>query len=221
MALDGDDLVWYVSYGSNVSSARLGYYLAGGTLPGSTRHHTGCRDPRPPRAARPVDLPGGVYFALRSHAWGGGGLALYDPDLPGTAPARAYQVTVGQFSDIAAQEMGRPTGTDLDLGPLSRSGRVTLGPGCYETLIHPGFLDALPMVTFTAGWSLAEAVPTAPSAAYLTVIGHGLLEAYPWSVERAAEYLAGLPGAAGAWAPDAVAALLADGGLPVARSGTT
>ncbi len=60
---EGD--VWYVSYGSNMSGARLTAYLEGGVPPGGTRANPGARDDSPPRRSVPVDLPGALYFAGR------------------------------------------------------------------------------------------------------------------------------------------------------------
>ncbi len=78
-------LVWYVSFGSNMSSARFACYVSGGTPSGGAHTYPGCRDKTLPRTTRPVWLAGGVYFALRSQVWGGG-MALYDPELPESAP---------------------------------------------------------------------------------------------------------------------------------------
>lgn len=210
---DCPDMVWYASYGANMAPERLRAYIAGGTPPGGARANPGCRDRTPPREDRAVQLLGGVYFALESPMWGGG-LALYDPELDGAAAARAYLVTAAQFSDIAAQEMYRAPGTDLDLDldltTVLRDGRERMGPGRYETLMHAGDLDGTPVLTFTAPWRAREVTPTAPSADYLTVIGRGLLDAHPWDAHEVARYLAECPGARGAWEPDAVAALLAD-----------
>lgn len=108
------ELVWYVSYGSNMCAHRLNCYLAGGTPAGARHTYPGCRDHRAPRRATGCELAGGVYFAMESAAWGGG-RAFYDPDLPGTAAARAYLITPEQFADIAAQEMYRVPGEEVDL----------------------------------------------------------------------------------------------------------
>ena len=205
-----DGLVWYVSYGANMDPARLRCYIAGGTPPGGSRANPGCRDGAPPLADRAVRVPGGVYFALESPMWGGG-LALYDADLPGHAAARAYLVTAGQFADIAAQEMYRPPGLDVDLPALRRDGRRSLGEGRYETLVHAGDLDGLAMVTFTAPWRCADVAPAAPSGAYLWTLGGGLMDGHGWPVGRAAAYLAGLPGCGRT--PAQVTALL-DGTTP-------
>ncbi|MGH3811441.1 MAG: histone deacetylase [Pseudonocardiaceae bacterium] len=143
------ELVWYVSYGSNMSANRLKYYLAGGTPPGTQRPHPGCRDRRPPRRVIGCEIAGGVYFAPESATWGGG-RAFFDPELAGTAAARAYLITAGQFADIAAQEMYGVAGADIDLGLVLATGRAELGPGRYETLLHIGDLDGHPLLTFTA-----------------------------------------------------------------------
>ncbi|WP_165986797.1 histone deacetylase [Streptomyces sp. YIM 98790] len=199
-------LVWYAAYGSNMDLARLGHYLRGGDGPG--RSCPGCRDPRPPRCSRPLLLPGGLYFATRSPVWGGG-RAFYDPDHTGRpTAARAHLITLAQFSDIAAQEMYREPGTDLDLRRVLAHGRARLGPGRYETLVAAGEADGHPVLTFTAPWPAAEAEPVPPAAAYLRHLGHGVAEAHGWDAERTGRYLAACPGAAGHWTPSAVAALL-------------
>ncbi|WP_158891366.1 histone deacetylase [Amycolatopsis anabasis] len=198
--------IWYASYGSNMYAERLRSYLEGGTPPGGKLRCPGCRDPRPPRRTTACRVPGGVYFATESQVWGGG-RAFFDPALPGVAAMRAYLVTVGQFSDIAAQEMYRDPAADLDLTPVLATGRHALGEGRYETLHHVADLDGYPVLTFTAPWSAAEVEPNPPSAAYLRMLAGGLVEGHGWDIDTAAAYLAGLPGAAGHWTARAIAAL--------------
>lgn len=202
--------LWYAAYGSNMHPERLARYLRGGTPPGGRRAHPGCRDPRPPERAVPVMLRGLVYFATESDVWGGG-RAFYDPDAPDEeAPAHAYLVSRGQFSDIAAQEMGRLPGDDLDLSGVLRSGRARFGPGRYETLVRAGTLDGLPVLTFTAPRPFRSRAlpPNAPSAAYLRHLGAGLMASHGWDAARAAAYLASRPGAREVWTPEAIAELL-------------
>lgn len=194
--------VWYAAYGSNMHAARFGFYLNGGTPPGGRRNYPGCRDSRPPRRTLPVMMPGGIYFALESAAWTGG-MALYDPDLPDEAAARAYLITAGQFADIAAQEMYRDPGVDLEvLDEVVSLGRVRLGDGRYETLVYGGELDGSPLITFTAPWHSADVELNPPSAAYLANIATGLHESHRWGTEQVASYLGKRPGVAGHWAPD-------------------
>ncbi|WP_229068816.1 histone deacetylase [Actinoplanes sp. DH11] len=196
---DACELVWYAAYGSNLYAARLRYYLAGGRPPGARRVLPGCRDASEPLATAPVMLPGGIYFALESSQWAGG-MAMYDPQLPGTVAARAYLMTAGQFADVVAQEMYREPGVDLDvLDDVVRHGRVQLGPGRYETLVCAGARDGHPIFTFTAPWSAAEVTPNAPAAAYLRMLVGGLHESHRWDREQIASYLHARPGVAGAW----------------------
>ncbi|TNY37142.1 histone deacetylase [Thermomonospora catenispora] len=199
--------VWYVAYGSNLASERFRCYLVGGRPPGGARRHPGCRDTTPVRAERPMTLPGGVYFAHTSPTWGGG-MAFYDPGLPGRVAARAYLLSVSQFADVISQEMHREVGRDLDLTEAVRTGRQRLGPGRYETIVKVGEDGGVPMLTFTAPHGAAEARLNAPSAPYLRVLGRGLRESHGWSVERAAGYLALRPGARDGWTPESVARLL-------------
>ncbi|MGW8379377.1 histone deacetylase [Streptomyces sp. ODS28] len=186
---------------------RLDAYLRGGRPPGGARTYPGCRDKREPAGAAPLLLPGALYFAHESSVWTGG-MAFYDPDGAGVTAARAYLVTPQQFSDIAEQEAHRVPGRDLDLDEVLKTGRCELGPGCYETLVCPGSLDGVPVLTFTAPWGLDAVRHTRPSAAYLRHIAAGLADSHGWDPARIGAYLTACPGAAGRWEPDEVAALL-------------
>ncbi|MGW9173411.1 histone deacetylase [Streptomyces decoyicus] len=220
--------LWYAAYGSNMHLDRLTCYLAGGRPHGGLRTYPGCRDPRRPLRTTPVMLPGLLYFATESQVWTGG-RAFYDPGPgadpgpdPGLAPAdggpgrpdahelpaRAYLLTLSQFSDIAAQEMYREPGGDLDLTEALTRGRARIGPGRYETLVCAGLLDGYPVLTFTAPWSRQDIALNPPSAAYLRHIAAGIVASHGWSALRAATYLAGCPGADGHWTAPEIAALL-------------
>ncbi|MFC6882158.1 MULTISPECIES: histone deacetylase [Actinomadura] len=213
-----EERVWYVAYGSNLYTSRFACYLAGGRPEGGARHYTGCRDPRPARAVRAVTLPGGIFFALTSLTWGGG-MAFYDPALPGRAPARAYLLSAQQFCDVMAQEMRREVGADPDLSEVLAAGRQRLGPGRYETVLKVGQRDGHPMLTFTSPDGAERAELNAPTAPYLTMLGNGLREAHGWTADRAAAYLGARPGAAGAWDPPAISALLTAAASPAAADG--
>lgn len=203
------DPLWYVAYGSNLHAARLERYLAGGRPPGGLRTYPGCRDCAPPRRTAAVLIPGGIYFAGESRAWTGG-MAFYDPALPGVAAARAYLVTAEQFADIAAQEMYRPPGGDLHLvRRAAATGRATLGPGRYETLLRVGVRDGAPMLTFTAPGRAGDLPSTAPAPVYLGMLARGLREAHGWDADRITGYLADRPGVADRWERSTLAELVA------------
>ncbi|MFC4606181.1 hypothetical protein [Rhodococcus kronopolitis] len=159
-------LVWYVSYGSNMSIDRLGCYLRGGRPDGGRCTQVGARDGRAPRGSAPVLAPGRVFFAGRSRVWGGG-RAFYDPDEAGRVAARAYLLTAEQFEDIRGQE-----------------------PRCYDRVLDLGRRDGLAMLTFTCRARGSTAVHSAPSPDYLRVLGAGLREAHGWDVGQVADYLA-------------------------------
>ncbi|OKK19325.1 histone deacetylase [Streptomyces sp. CB00455] len=199
--------VWYASYGSNMHMDRLSAYLAGGTPAGATRTYPGCRDHRAPERSVAIELDGCLYFATESRVWTGG-RGLYDPTAPGRMRARAHLVTAGQLSDIAAQEMYGEPGADLDLSRVLCEGRDELGPGRYETLVCPGTIEGIPVLTFTAPWTVRDVEPLAPSAAYLRYLAGGLLESGPWEEQDIADYLSACPGAAGHWTPRQVRELL-------------
>ncbi|WBB56462.1 histone deacetylase [Verrucosispora sp. WMMD573] len=207
--------LWYVCYGSNMSLQRLTYYLGGGRPPAGALTYPGCRDSSPPSDSRAIRLPGTVYFALEARAWTGG-MAFYDHDHFGGTPARAFRVTVSQFSDIMAQEMCLEPGDDIDLSGVMGRGRLTLGPGCYQTLLHLGVLDGLPAFTFTSPWRSHEVEHRKPAAVYLRHLAVGLAEAHQWSPVRIAAYLSSRPGAVGSWTPEEIRLLLSEDGTVTA-----
>lgn len=204
------DLVWYVSYGSNMSADRFRYYIHGGRPPGAARSYPGARDRTLPRADKAVWLPGGVYFATESQVWGGG-RALYDPAIPGKAAARAFLISAQQFSDVAAQEMYRDPGVDLDIAEAVTAGRVQVGEGRYETLVYVGQIAQAPLLTFTAPWGIGDVPLLSPSDEYLRMLGQGLRDAHGWDAEKVADYLADLPGARGIWTPEQITSLVTGG----------
>ena len=180
--------LWYAAYGSNLARDRFLAYLAGGRPAGATRVYPGARDPSPPGDDRPLRLPGRIFFAWESPTWGGG-IAFYDADSDGSVLARAYRITAGQFSDLAAQEMRRDPGDDLDLSQVLAERRHTYGPGRYETLHLVGELDDLPVLTFTApaDHGLAR---NPPAPAYVDTIVRGLVECHGLTDAQARAYVA-------------------------------
>ncbi len=163
--------VWYVAYGSNLLRRRLLAYLQGGKPPGAEIIHPGARDHTPPVDDMPFDLPGTVYFAGRVPAWGGGGVAFYDPEVPGYTAGRAYRMTAEQFADLTDQENAT-------------------GMRRYERRLDLGVCDdGLPMVTFTARHGIDDVLEIAPAAPYAGVMAAGLVESRGWSEEKAQEYV--------------------------------
>lgn len=188
-----EDLVWYVSYGSNMNASRLACYLEGGRPPGAMRGYTGARDATPPRAAAPVMLPGRLHFSGSSRVWGGG-IAFYDHEADGPTPARAFLISAEQFVDVAEQEMHKPVRADDPLEEIVREGvpggRFEAGPGRYETLLNVGERDGLPMLTFTAPDSITEMESTDPTEPYLDMLAEGLAQGHGWGRDRCDAYFA-------------------------------
>ena len=189
--------VWYASYGSNLSRDRFLHYLGGGRPEGASRTYPGARDRTPPTDDRALTLPGEMFFAWESPTWGGG-IAFYDADSAGPTLARAYLVSEQQFADVAAQEMHRRPGDDLDLAHVLAHSRHDLGPGRYEALHLVGELEGLPVLTFTTPEPLALQ-RNAPAPAYLAMLVSGLREAHGLSDAEIVAYLAGRPGLGAEW----------------------
>ncbi|MGK8522748.1 histone deacetylase [Nocardia asteroides] len=200
-------LVWYAAYGSNMCLSRLRTYLRGGRPEGGALTLPGCRDSADPIRSMPLLLPGVLYFATESLTWTGG-RAFYDPGCPGEIAVHAHLLTAAQFSDIVAQEMYRPPGTEVQLTEVIQRGTRTLGPGRYETLVCAGTHAGHPVLTFTAPWRYRDVRGNPPAAAYLRYLAAGLRSAHGWSIRTTAGYLATRPGADRHWTPETVHALL-------------
>ncbi|MBF6138249.1 histone deacetylase [Nocardia otitidiscaviarum] len=214
--------MWYAAYGSNLHAARLAYYLEGGTPPGTGHTYPGFRDRTPPLKTAPLTLPGTVFFTWESPVWTGG-VAFYAaqplPSWPTGTAARGYLITEQQFSDLHTQEMYRIPGEapDLNLNEVLDTGRVQLGLGRYETLVHVGDYDGFPILTFTAPWDLKEVKLNRPSTRYLSMLAAGLRESHRWDGVAIFDYLANLPGIRDVWDPSELHALAtATGEQPVA-----
>jgi hypothetical protein len=189
-------LIWYASYGSNLSADRFACYLAGGRPSGATRTYVGARDNAPPLDAVALEISYQLYFAGESRVWGGSPAFLDTNPVDGVVGlARAYLIGWDQFEDVVAQENGRSSASievdDQDLVPgFSRA----IGSGRYENLLCTERLDDMPVVTFTAPWSMTEVIPGAPSAGYLAMLIAGLREAHHLSDEELTSYLGSAPG---------------------------
>ena len=189
-------LLWYAAYGSNLDPDRFALYLAGGRPDGAHRAVPGARDDTPPQESRAVVLPGAMFFAWESPTWGGG-VAFYDADADDSAYARAYLLSEEQFADVAAQEMHRHPGEDIDLAHVMQHRRHAMGPGRYETLHLVGELDGIPMLTFTAEHP-AELKPNPPTDPYLEVVARGLRRSHGLTEETVTAYLSSRNGLEGA-----------------------
>jgi hypothetical protein len=191
-------LVWYVSYGSNLNRARFLTYLQGGRVAGNDLVHKGCTDPSPPVDDVALELPHSLYFAGWSDGVRGGtsaGFITLAAQAP-SALARAYLIAQAQFLEVVRQENANLTDVedfDVTLERARQSGHTRMLPsGTYSELIYCGERDGHAMLSFTASGDRTDF--RAPSAAYLRVIGNGLKECHGLSNAQVAKYLGASPG---------------------------
>ena len=195
---ESEQLVWYAAYGTNLRRERFACYLGGGQPEGALRGYAGCRDTRAPRAEVGLRFPGRLVFGGESSAWTGG-MAFVDPRADGEVWARGYLVTVGQLSDVVAQEIRQPPGRDLAAGLVDVGGRHDLGPGRYDVLVSLDRRDGVPVVAITTSdWPQ----PAAPAQAYLWSMAVGLRDTFGLSAPEVAAYLWGAAGVASGWTRD-------------------
>ena len=152
--MNGNDLVWYACYGSNLCAERFRYYIEGGLCPLNNRPYKGCSDKTLWRASRVQRFKGKRYFAQSSGTWGGKGVAFYNPDADGCVTMRLYLITREQFKEVQEQE-GK-------------------SDSWYGRIIDLGTDDAgIPIYTFT---SKRRGEPNAPSENYASLIRTALIE---------------------------------------------
>jgi hypothetical protein len=210
----GTDLVWYVSYGSNLCRARFMTYINGGSTAGNSMVHKGCDDREPPRDEAALELPHSLYFAGRSErAWGGSSagfitLKKAEPH----ALARAYLITQKQFSQVMMQEnahVGLADDIEIDIDRARRHGHYPLvSSGFYAEVVFCGESDGHPMLTFTASADRTDF--GRPSFAYVQVIASGLREAHALGPDAILQYLIGRPGISGEWSMDDLSRCIAE-----------
>ena len=201
MKATGPDLVWYGAFGSNVLAERFITYLQGGPVPYSTtgRIQEGARDRTLPVADTTLRLPHRLFFTHSSKAWGGGGVAMLDPESEPTKPmaepiattlSRLWLITAEQFEDVFRQENGQRELAEVDLDSVMTAGHQDLLDSWYGRVLYlgPG-PDDHPIITLTCHDAKPHAARPAHES-YLRVIGLGLMESWGLSAAAAAEYLA-------------------------------
>lgn len=182
-------LVWYAAYGSNLSRARFGFYLRGGTPEGATHAYPGSRDASDPVDDRPWEIQRELAFGGTSRTWGGG-VAFVDPDSETSSKARLYLITADQFGDVVAQENWLVPGK-VTLADWEGDERVIGVEHMYGLVLALGSVDDYPVLTFTQHRGASRSTP---SPAYLHHIAEGLREAHAMTSADIVDYLAKRPG---------------------------
>lgn len=151
--------VYYASYGSNLYFDRMNVYIQGGSPNGGKTVYDGARDKTPIVESIPVALPGAVHYAGNSTVWDGG-VAFLDSTSRGSSLGRAHLISTGQFDDVVFAESNgnaTPDGTPVNVNATIEQGRM-VGKGLYSTLQHVGDHNGVPVLTFTAPFSTADAL---------------------------------------------------------------
>lgn len=176
-----ENLVLYVSYGSNLLIERFLCYIQGGAVAGSSWSEAGARDQTLPKQKRALRLPGKVFMSGESSRWGAGGCAFFDPNQTDAYSLMAgYLITEEQFLDVTAQENCLPVGSlSVDLSQVVDNGEMRLPVGsAYSRILYLGTFDSYPAFTFTSPMGVSEHTLNPASVKYMNVIKRGLKETF-------------------------------------------
>lgn len=156
---DKNDLIWYVSYGSNMLEERFNCYLQGGICRYNGRPYNGCTDKTPALRSKPVVIPYNMYFANESGSWSGSAVSFLDVSRPGKAYGRAWLIHKEQLEDIHREEGN--------------------GRNWYPDLIDLEPIDHIRAVTFSNKNARRSEPTSKVSSNYLAVLFDGMTETYP------------------------------------------
>eukprot|EP01080_Neovahlkampfia_damariscottae_P004564 gene4564-7948_t len=197
-----DNLVWYLSYGSNLNEWRLMKYIEGGK-PNHRGNivHPGCSDKTPPKDVKERTLENTeVYFSFKSRIWNGGGVCFIKPNVKESSVlCRMYLITKEQFVEIMIQENHLKikkedllSHLEMELEKGYKYGDLSdwLGDSLYSHLVYLGEEEGIPILSFTCKPSKKNIEYIKPTIEYLHTISKGLIESgHHATMDDALKYL--------------------------------
>jgi hypothetical protein len=161
--MEKKDLVWYVSYGSNMLYERFMCYINGGKFDDKGRNHKKCKDTTPPIDKMNYELPYNMYYANKSKSWDNKGVSFLNISTDdGKAYGVAYLITKKQFDHIFEEENG-----GVKPSPAST---------WYNKKHELDSIDGIAVMTITNRNVIKK---NNASERYLNVLFKGLQENYP------------------------------------------
>lgn len=161
-----NNLVYYVSYGSNMLEERFLIYIKGGVCKFNGKNYDGCKNKNNPIDSKPIMIPYNMYFSKQSSSWNNSSICFLDYSKEGSAYGRAYLITKEQFKEIKKQE-GK----------------------WYEKEINLGFINGYEAITFTNERNLEHMNINSIGKEYLNVIKLGLKESFNLSNLEINDYI--------------------------------
>ncbi len=150
--------VWYLSYGSNISEERFGYYIKGGILPATKKEYAGCTNKMMPNEdeIKNVIVSNQLYFGNVSKTWFNSGVAFLDPNVDGATLSKMYLIDEEQLAEVHKQEGS--------------------GKNWYHDIVNLGEYKNSPILTVT---NYNKRDSNTPCIAYVDTISKGIRESYP------------------------------------------
>ena len=104
--MTNNDLIWYVSYGSNLDIDRFNCYIFGGTPQWSNRNHIGARIKKDPVKQQFITIPYELYFSKSGKSWQNKAVAFIKSTKNEGIKTicKSYLISKDQFIDVFLQE---------------------------------------------------------------------------------------------------------------------
>lgn len=152
-----NNLIYYVSYGSNMLEERFLCYIKGGKCRYNNRNYDGCKNKCFPIKSKSIIIPYNMYYSKSSSSWGNKPVSFLNYEIKGFAYARAYLITKEQFEEVQKQE----------------------GESWYGKQIELDLIDGFKSYTFTNKDNLIHKHYNSLSDGYKQVLKDGLKESFP------------------------------------------
>ena len=192
------DLIWYVSYGSNLSYDRFICYLLGGKPNGSTKTYLGSSDRDLPIDSALVNLNYSLYFAKNSSVWYNCGVCFLNDkfDESEYTIGRKYLISKIQFLDLFKQENNINYDVIINFEALKKNKSLVVDKSkWYGKLLYLGTNEGIDNITFTC--NDYTGIFNKPHPSYLSTICKGIFEITKWDNDKIINYLLSKKGVSG------------------------
>ena len=162
-----NELIYYVSYGSNILEERFKCYIKGGICKFNNKKYSPCTNKHMPIKSKNIMIPYKMYFSNSSANWNGSSVCFLDYSKKDYSYGKAYLITKDQFFEIQKKE------------GITRYGRI----------IQLEDIEGYKAYTFTNENILEYKQIDSIKEEYLNVVKKGLKESFNLTEQEVMDYI--------------------------------